>query len=205
MFIRPQTDLPSEEGSKPNGVSRAGETYFSHLAFISLGLMMIGPDLRSSACHQNISGTWNPDPVSDNYHNKSDVVVVFVVLLLFCRCYWRATRLYKPLFCRSVGRSVGPSVTKLFQRLFKVNIMSLNGRKEFLWSKWSFLMSFWKKNCLSVCLPNIFWKFPRTRLRFNDLVFSCFCCYCSRFLFPNVSDLTQEGISKQNGRSSGNQ
>ena len=37
--------------------------------------------------------------------------------------------------------------------------MSLNGRKEFLWSKWPFLMSFWKKNCLSVCCLTFFFLY----------------------------------------------
>ena len=46
----------------------------------------------------------------------------------------RATRLYKPL-CWSVGRSVGPSVTKSLLWLFITFLMALNGREETLRSK----------------------------------------------------------------------
>ena len=50
--------------------------------------------------------------------------------------------------------------------------MFLNGRKKLCGVNGYFKCLF-EKNCLSVCLPDFFWKCRRTRLRSNDLVFSC--------------------------------
>ena len=85
--------------------------------------------------------------------------------------------------------------------------MSINGRKETLWGKWPFQISFWKKIvCLSVCLTffesadardlgqmtlfffsfQSFWGTPELNLRFCVTVWIVFCSFshvCRKFYF----------------------
>ena len=81
----------------------------------------------------------------------------------------RAMRLYKPLFGRSVGPSVRPSVTKLFQRLLKAFSYLWVVEKELCGVNSLFKCLF--ENKLFVSLSAwLFWKCGGTRLRSNDLV-----------------------------------